>query len=144
MLHGSVTVDGARHGREGGGAAGDGSELLRAAGDGEIEVAKLRALFRTAFSRAPLGMAIVDSAGAIVIANESLSQVTGHSAAGAGGAHRSLRSWPRRTASLETASVARSLAGEASSFQASVRLLRADGAPLWVSLAASATACARP
>ena len=41
-------------------------------GVAELEAAKLRALFRTAFSKAPIGMAIVDVGGQIVVANEAL------------------------------------------------------------------------
>ena len=73
----------------------------------------------------------------IVIANDSLSPGDRPLDRGAGPAHRSRRSWSRRTASSKPTSAAASLDGEVSSFQASVRLLRADESPVWVSLAAS-------
>ena len=44
----------------------------------ERELAKLRALFRTVFSQAPIGMAIVDASGKVVIANDALCRVTDH------------------------------------------------------------------
>lgn len=47
------------------------SELLAAGTDAAtLEIVKLRGLFRTSFSHAPLGMALVDAAGQIVLANE--------------------------------------------------------------------------
>ena len=109
----------------------------------ELEAAKLRALFRTAFSRAPIGMAIVDVAGRIVVANEALCRVTGHSAQELTERSISEIVVPEDRA-LDDAERGRLIAGEVSSYEASIRLQRADGTPLWVALSASRDAAVSP
>ncbi len=46
-------------------------------GAAKVEIARLRALLRTAFSHAPIGLAVVDRSGRVVIANPSLCTIVG-------------------------------------------------------------------
>src|SRR5688572_28626073 len=94
-------------------------------GIAELEVAKLRALFRTAFSRAPIGMAIADVAGQSVVANEALSRVTRHSPQHLAERPISELVVPEDRA-LDEADRGRLRSGEVPSYEASIRLLRAD------------------
>ena len=112
-------------------------------GSAELEAAKLRALFRTAFSRAPIGMAIVDEAGRIVVANDALCRVTGHSQQDL--AERSISELvvPEDRA-LDEADRGRLVAGEVPAYEASIRLLRTDGTPVWVTLTASRDGAVSP
>jgi diguanylate cyclase (GGDEF)-like protein/PAS domain S-box-containing protein len=128
---------------DGGGVVGDGGDPSQEAREAGVEVSKLRALFRTAFSHAPLGMAIVDAEGRIVIANDALCQVTGHSTAEL--AQRAIAEILVPADREHEADHRRGLLeGEVSSFQASLRLLRADESPVWVALAASGDGAALP
>ena len=112
-------------------------------GVAELEAAKLRALFRTAFSKAPIGMAIVDVAGQIVVANEALCRVTGHLPQDLAERPISEIVLPDDRA-LDDSERGRLISGELSSYEASIRLLRADGTPLWVALTASRDGAVSP
>jgi diguanylate cyclase (GGDEF)-like protein/PAS domain S-box-containing protein len=128
---------------DGRGVVGGGSEPSQAAHEAGVEVSKLRALFRSAFAYAPLGMAIVDAEGGIVIANDALCHVTGHSIAEL--AQRTIAEIIAPDDRAHEADQRRCLLdGEATSFQASLRLLRADESPVWVALAASGDGAAPP
>ncbi len=50
---------------------------LASPGEADVEIARLRALLRTAFAHAPIGLAVVDRSGRVVIANPALCTIVG-------------------------------------------------------------------
>ena len=100
------------------------------------ELAKLRALFRTAFSNAPIGMAIVDQSERVMIANDALGGIVGHSAEELIGRrlHDLVEPEDRE---IDAEDRRRLLAGELSQYVAELRLRRADGNTVWVRLTAA-------
>jgi diguanylate cyclase (GGDEF)-like protein/PAS domain S-box-containing protein len=108
------------------------AELESAPTEPMFELAKLRALFRTAFSQAPIGMAIVDgSSGDVMIANESLCVIVGQTAEELVGRkmHDLVESEDRE---VDAEDRRRLLAGELSRYVTDLRLRRADGTTVWV------------
>jgi diguanylate cyclase (GGDEF)-like protein/PAS domain S-box-containing protein len=105
-------------------------------GDAERDLPKPRALFQTAFSHAPIGMAIMDLSGQILMANEALCRTTGYSPDEL--AERTIADLliPEDRA-LDVSERRRLIAGEVSCYDASVRLCRADGSSVWVALTAA-------
>ena len=102
----------------------------------ELELPKLRALFETAFLHAPIGMAIVDRSGQILIANQALRLTTGYSPDELAARTIEDLMMPEDRA-LDASERRRLVAGEVSCYDASVRLCRADGSPVWVALTAA-------
>jgi len=119
--------------------------MVAGEGPGEVElgVGKLRALLGTAFSHAPLGMAVVDVSGQIVIANDALCRITGHATADLT-EHTIADLIMAEDRALEAEHRERLIAGELTSYEVSVRLSRADGSPVWVALTASTDGTAKP
>ena len=119
--------------------------MVAGEGPGEVElgVGKLRALLGTAFSHAPLGMAVVDVSGQIVIANDALCRITGHATADLT-EHTIADLIAAEDRALEAEHRERLIAGELTSYEVSVRLSRADGSPVWVALTASTDGTATP
>ena len=93
---------------------------------GAIEPSRLRTLFRTAFSQAPLGLAIVDADGRVLVANDALGAIAG------------LRVEALVGMSIgdllddEALDPARLLAGETARTSATCRLRLPDGNSRWV------------
>jgi len=109
----------------------------------ELEVAKLHALFGIAFSHAPIGLAIVDATGRIVIANDALARITGHSPQDLV-EHTIAELVVPEDRVLDEGQRARLVTGEVSTYESSVRLRRTDGSPVWVALTASRDGLAAP
>ena len=112
-------------------------------GGSELGIGRLRALLGTAFSHAPLGMAVVDVSGQIVIANAALCRITGHPTAELT-EHAIADLIVAEDRALEAEHRACLIAGDVSSYEVSVRLCRADGSPVWVALTASTDGAAAP
>jgi diguanylate cyclase (GGDEF)-like protein/PAS domain S-box-containing protein len=95
-----------------------------------------RTLFGIAFSHAPIGMAIVDVTGQIVIANDALGRITGYSPQQLSGRTIADLIMPEDR-ELQDGKRSALIAGETSSYEASIRAQRADGSAVWVALTAS-------
>lgn len=97
------------------------------------ELSKLRALFRTAFSNAPIGMAIVDPSERVMIVNDSLCAIVGRSADELIGQRLHDHVEPEGQ-EIDAEGRRRLLAGELSQYVVEIRLRRADGNTVWVRL----------
>jgi diguanylate cyclase (GGDEF)-like protein/PAS domain S-box-containing protein len=96
-----------------------------------FELAKLRALFRTCFSHAPIGLAVVEQSQEITVANDALCAITGQTAEQlVGGSMEDLIAPDDRAGERELR--ARLLAGDVPRYITDLRLRRLDGTWVWV------------
>ncbi|HWT30169.1 MAG TPA: EAL domain-containing protein [Propylenella sp.] len=112
-------------------------KLTAGADRAALEIVKLRGLFRTAFSYAPIGMALADAAGRVVIANDALCRLTGRTADELGMRTVAEIVLPEDRHELDGDRARRLSNGEVASYEATVRLRRADGGVVWVAMTAS-------
>jgi diguanylate cyclase (GGDEF)-like protein/PAS domain S-box-containing protein len=101
--------------------------------DAGLAPAKVRALFRTAFTSAPIGMAIVDEHGRIVIANDALARISGVAAGELAALTFADLSEPEDR-DVAAADHRQLLAGELARYETRMRLRRPDGTTVWVAV----------
>jgi diguanylate cyclase (GGDEF)-like protein/PAS domain S-box-containing protein len=104
---------------------------------------ELGALFRATFTGAPIGMAIVDERGKIVLANESLALITGHSTDELA-TLRMRELIVRGEENLNDRDRERTVATHAAVSHSQVRLRRADGSSVWTAMTVSQASELRP
>lgn len=96
-----------------------------------FELAKLRALFRTCFSHAPIGLAVVEQSQEITVANEAFCVLAGQTVEELVGRRMDDLLAPEdRPAEREQR--ARVLSGEVPRYVSDLRLRRPDGTSVWV------------
>jgi diguanylate cyclase (GGDEF)-like protein/PAS domain S-box-containing protein len=96
-----------------------------------FEIAKLRALFRTAFSHAPIGLAVVEQSQTITVANDALCSLVDEPAARLVGQRMDTLIAPEHR-ELERDGRDRVLSGELPCWVSDLELLRHDGSLAWV------------
>ncbi|MFP5379609.1 MAG: PAS domain S-box protein, partial [Vicinamibacteria bacterium] len=100
------------------------------------ELATAEELFRGAFDGSPIGMALTDSAGAVVRVNSALCDLTGRPAAELAGMRFDALAHPVE-AQYDRAAIAALLSGQQTQYKVETRFEHATGAAIWVALQAT-------